>query len=182
VPDLFPYPGQQRRLLPLKISLEAVPLFLSSHLRILLAPPGVLGSPLSTVRTVPTEALPRLGGPIDLPIPFLHVRMVGALTGGARFRYFGDRLICEACEHQNPQSRVRSVPRELLAPRTICINFIPGDGVDIQAMHMDHRTMLGPHIRVQSAETLRRLLAYLGATPAQLAELERVNTTSISVI
>jgi hypothetical protein len=37
---------------------------------------------------------------------------------------------------------------------------------------MDHRTMLGPSIRVQSAETLRRLLAYLGATPAQLAEFD----------
>jgi hypothetical protein len=29
VPDLFPYPGQQRRLLPLGVSLEAVPVFLS---------------------------------------------------------------------------------------------------------------------------------------------------------
>jgi hypothetical protein len=29
--------------------------------------------------------------------------------------------------------------------------------------------MLGPYVRVQSAATLRRLLVYLGATPAQLA-------------
>ena len=36
----------------------------------------------------------------------------------SRFRYFGDRLICEACDGQNPQSRVRSIPRELLARRS----------------------------------------------------------------
>jgi hypothetical protein len=31
--------------------------------------------------------------------------------------------------------------------------------------------MLGPRLHIQSAETLRRLLAYLGATPDQLADL-----------
>src|ERR1700760_4796016 len=36
----------------------------------------------------------------------------------SRFRYYGDRLICEACDGQNPQSRVRSIPRELLARRS----------------------------------------------------------------
>jgi hypothetical protein len=67
---------------------------------------------------------------------------------------------------------VRSVPRELPAPRTICLNFLPGDGYTVQAMHLDHRTMLGPMVKVQSAETLRRLMSYLGATRAHLAELE----------
>jgi hypothetical protein len=101
--------------------------------------------------------------------PALDCQACGALTPGARFRYCGDRLVCEACNQQNPQSRVRSVSRELLAPRTICVNFIPRDGVTIQAMQMDHRRSLGPLVRVQSAKTLHRLLAYLGATPAQLA-------------
>jgi hypothetical protein len=55
---------------------------------------------------------------------------------------------------------------------TICVNFIRRDGFCIQAMHIDRRTMLGPPIRVQSGETLRRLLSYLGATPAQLAEFD----------
>ena len=41
-----------------------------------------------------------------------------------------------------------------------------------QAMALDHRTMLGPRLRIQSAETLRRLLAYLGATPEQLANFD----------
>jgi hypothetical protein len=89
----------------------------------------------------------------------------GALTPAARFRYFGDRLIYEACETQNSQSRVRTVARELLAPRTICLNFVPGAGYTVQAMHLDHRTTLGPMVKVQSAETLHRLAAYLGASP-----------------
>jgi hypothetical protein len=42
-------------------------------------------------------------------------------------------------------------------------------------MHMDHRAILGPYVRVESAETLRLLLAYLGATPAQLAEFDSSN-------
>jgi hypothetical protein len=107
--------------------------------------------------------------------PALDCEACGALTPASNFRYFGEWLICEACEHRNPQSRVRSVPRELVAPRTICINFMPRDGISVQAMHMDHRTMLGPRVRVQSEETLHRLLAYLGATPAQLAEFENCN-------
>ena len=37
---------------------------------------------------------------------------------------------------------------------------------------MDHRTILGLYVKLQSVETFRRLLAYLGATPAQLAEFE----------
>jgi hypothetical protein len=41
-------------------------------------------------------------------------------------------------------------------------------------MAADHRTSPGPFVPVQSAETLRRLLAYLGATPAQLADFDSV--------
>jgi hypothetical protein len=51
------------------------------------------------------------------------------------------------------------------------LNFVPANGYTVQAMHLDCRTMLGPMVKVQSAETLHRLLAYLGATPAQLADL-----------
>jgi hypothetical protein len=38
----------------------------------------------------------------------------------------------------------------------------------------DYRTSLGPFVPVQSAETLRRLLAYLGAAPAQVADFDCV--------
>jgi hypothetical protein len=34
-------------------------------------------------------------------------------------------------------------------------------------MALDHRTMLDPQPSIQSAATLHRLLAYLGATPEQ---------------
>jgi hypothetical protein len=64
------------------------------------------------------------------------------------------------------------VRREFLAPREIFLNFIERNGYTIQAMAADHRTSLGPFIPVQSQETLRRLLAYLGATTAQLADFD----------
>jgi hypothetical protein len=89
-----------------------------------------------------------------------------------RFRYFADQIICEACEDRNPQSRPRLVPRALLQPRNICVNFIDCRGLALQAMALDHRTILGPQLRIQSAETLRRLLAYLGAMSEQLADFD----------
>ena len=77
-----------------------------------------------------------------------------------------------ACDERNPQSRRHLVPRALLQPRTICVNFVEGRALAAQAMALNHRTMLGPQLRIQSAETLRRLLAYLGATPEQLADFD----------
>jgi len=58
-------------------------------------------------------------------------------------------------------------------PRDIFVNFIPRDGYSVQAMDLDCRTMLGPYVTVQSAATLRRLLAYLGATAEQLADFDQ---------
>jgi hypothetical protein len=89
----------------------------------------------------------------------------GALTPGDRFRYFAEQLFCEACDAHNPQSRQRMVPPSWLQQRDICVNFITSKGYYVQAMDADHRTMLGPFVRVQDAGTLRRLLAYLGGTP-----------------
>jgi hypothetical protein len=54
----------------------------------------------------------------------------------------------------------------------ILVNFILRDGYSVRAMHTDCRTMLGPYVKVQSPDTLHRLLAYLGATPAQLAAFD----------
>lgn len=56
--------------------------------------------------------------------------------------------------------------------RDINVNFIPRNGYSVQAMDLDCRTMLGPYVRVENAKTLRRLLAYLGATPEQLADFD----------
>ena len=104
--------------------------------------------------------------------PVLDCQSCGALTPGERFRYFADQIICEACEERNPQSRRRLVPSTLLQPRNICVSFVDCRGLVAQAMALDHRTMLGPRLRIQSAETLRRLLAYLGATPEQLTNFD----------
>ena len=102
----------------------------------------------------------------------LDCQSCGALTPGERFRYFADQIICEACDERNPQSRRRLVPGALLQPRDICVNFVDNKGLGVQAMALDCRTMLGPQLRIQSADTLRRLLAYLGATPDQLADFD----------
>jgi hypothetical protein len=40
-------------------------------------------------------------------------------------------------------------------------------------MDLDCRTMLGPYVTLQSKETLRRLLVYLGATAEQLADFDQ---------
>jgi hypothetical protein len=56
-------------------------------------------------------------------VPLLDCQRCGALTPGDRFRYFADRVICNACDERNPQSRRRMVPRTLLQPRSILVNF-----------------------------------------------------------
>jgi hypothetical protein len=105
-------------------------------------------------------------------VPVLDCEACGALTPGERFRYFADQIICEACEERNPQSRRRLVPRGLLQAQNICVNFVECRGLAAQAMALDHRNMLGPQLRIQSSATLRRLLAYLGATPEQLTDFD----------
>src|SRR6202034_2079325 len=92
---------------------------------------------------------------------------------GERFRYHCDQIICEACDTRNLSTRRTMVPRSRLLPRNIEVNFVPRDGYSVQAMDLDRRTMLGPYVRVASKDTLRRLFAYLGATPDQLADLNQ---------
>jgi hypothetical protein len=40
---------------------------------------------------------------------------------------------------------------------------------------LDHRIVLRPRLNIESAATLRRLLAYLGATTEQLADFDDCN-------
>jgi hypothetical protein len=49
-------------------------------------------------------------------------------------------------------------------------------------MALDCRTMLGPQLRIHSAETLRRLLAYLGGTPEQLAAFDSSHRRWVKVL
>jgi hypothetical protein len=106
-------------------------------------------------------------------LPALDCQACGALTPGTRFVYRGDWLVCEACEERNPPSRRLLVAPERLLPRDIKLNFLLRDGIHIQAMALDCRTMLGPYVRVATLDTVRRLLTYLGATEAQLADFDR---------
>ena len=53
------------------------------------------------------------------------------------------------------------------------MNFIDHKGLHVQAMALDCRTILGPYVPVASVDTLRRMLAYLGATPEQLEDFNR---------
>jgi hypothetical protein len=106
-------------------------------------------------------------------VPVLDCQSCGALTPGELFRYYADQIICEACNERNPQSRRRLMPRALLQPCEICVNFVNNKGLGVQAIALDCRTILGPQLRIQRAETMRRLLAYLGATPEQIADFDR---------
>src|SRR5690348_4396175 len=100
--------------------------------------------------------------------PALDCKACGALTPAAAFRYLGDRVICAACERQNPQSRVRNISCEVLAAREIMVNFVHCTDLRVRAMAADARTSLGPLIPIADGLTLRRLLAYLGATRDEL--------------
>lgn len=100
--------------------------------------------------------------------PGLDCEACGAITPASCFRYFADRIICAACESQNPQNRVRNVPRETFVACDILINFVQCHELRVQAMAADARTSLSPFVPIASGPTLRRLLAYLGATPEQL--------------
>ena len=55
----------------------------------------------------------------------------------------------------------------------ICIHFVTDGACSVQAMDLTLRRMLGPRVPVSSAETLRRLLAYLGALPESLKEFDK---------
>jgi hypothetical protein len=70
-------------------------------------------------------------------VPALDCQSCGALTPGERFRYYADQIVCDACDERNPQSRRRLVPRALLQPRSICVNFVDCPGLAAQAMALD---------------------------------------------
>jgi hypothetical protein len=109
-------------------------------------------------------------------VPVLVCRACGALTSAARFRYVCERLICDHCGAENPQTRVCAVQ-----VRDIFIRFVTrpsgkeaaDDGCSVQAMDLDLDRVLGPRVPVTSPEVLRRLLAYLGANREALCEYDR---------
>ena len=57
--------------------------------------------------------------------------------------------------------------------RDIFVHFTTGAGCSVQAMDLNLDHVLGPCVPVTSPETLRRLLAYLGANREALREYDR---------
>jgi hypothetical protein len=58
--------------------------------------------------------------------------------------------------------------QEVTEPSEILVCFTQG-GTAAHARHIDAKTVLGPWIKFQSAETLEKALRYLGATDEQMA-------------
>jgi hypothetical protein len=104
-------------------------------------------------------------------VPALDCQSCGAIASGDRYTY--EHIVCETCGEQNLPGWRRMVPCAWLQPREIYVTFIPRNGYSVQAMDLDCRTILGPYVPRQSPETLRRLLAYLGAMPEQLADFDQ---------
>ena len=101
-------------------------------------------------------------------IPVLNCLACGAVTSAARFRYICGRPSCDHRGAENPETRVCHVQT-----RDIFIRFITAGGCSVQAMDLNLDRPLGPRVPVTSPETLRRLLAYLGALPVALKEFDR---------
>jgi hypothetical protein len=101
-------------------------------------------------------------------VPMLVCRACGGLTSSARFSYLCERLLCDHCGAQDPQTNVRAVQI-----RDIFVRFITADGCSVQAVDLNLDRTLGPRVPVTSPEVLRRLLAYLGAMPKELKEFDK---------
>ena len=85
-------------------------------------------------------------------VPALDCRHV-ARSHLKRFRYYADQIVCDACDERNPQSHRRLVPRALLQPRSICVNF-----VDCRRLA---GTSHGPRPTVSSGRLTRASATYL---------------------
>jgi hypothetical protein len=101
-------------------------------------------------------------------VPVLVCRACGGLTSSARFSYLCERLICDHCGAENPQTNVRSVQT-----RDIFVRFITTEGCSAQAVDLNLDRPLGPRVPVTSPEVLRRLLASLGAGREALRVYDR---------
>jgi ribosomal protein L40E len=116
---------------------------------------------------------PRMGShgrrqPETRLVPVLVCRACGGLTSSARFSYLCERLLCEHCGAENPQTNVRAVQT-----RDIFVRFTTAGGCSVQAVNLNLDLRLGPRVPVTSPEVMRRLLAYMGANREALREYDR---------
>jgi hypothetical protein len=78
------------------------------------------------------------------------------------------------CGDRNPLGNLRQVPLGVVkAEHEIIVCYVPRDGYNVHGLHLDCRTVLGPWVHVASADTLTRLLRYMGATDEQVAKHEQ---------
>jgi ribosomal protein L40E len=80
---------------------------------------------------------PRMGShgrrqPETRMVPVLVCRSCGGLTSSARFSYLCERLFCDHCGAENPQTNVRAVQT-----RDIFVRFITADGCSVQAVDLN---------------------------------------------
>src|ERR1700712_2836872 len=72
--------------------------------------------------------------------------------------------ICSLCGTRNPLGNLKKMSlQEVTEPSEITVCFTRG-GTIAHALHCDGKTILGPWIKFSSAETLDRMLVYIGAT------------------
>jgi hypothetical protein len=77
--------------------------------------------------------------------------------------------VCELCDTKNPLGNLQKMSlQEVTEPSEIIVCFTRG-GEIAHALRHDAKTVLGPWIKFQSAETLEKALRYLGATDEQLS-------------
>jgi hypothetical protein len=101
-------------------------------------------------------------------VPVLDCQRCCELTPASRFRYVCERLVCDQCGAENSQMRVHSVQ-----VRDIFVHFVTTGTCFVQGMDLNLDRALGPRVPVTSRETLRRLLAYLGANREALIEFDK---------
>jgi hypothetical protein len=82
------------------------------------------------------------------------------------------------CGDKNPLANLHKLPLgEVTAEHEIVLNFGPdthkkNGAIKVHALHVDCKTVLSHWQSVESLETLRKMVRYLGATDEQMASFE----------
>jgi hypothetical protein len=78
--------------------------------------------------------------------------------------------VCSICGSKNPLGNLKRLSiQEVKEPCETIVCFTQA-GKAAHALHIDCKTVLGPWLKFQSAETLDRALVYLGAADDQMKE------------
>lgn len=98
----------------------------------------------------------------------------GSRLGPNHFTLKDGGAVCSLCSAKNPLTNLRKLSlKEVREPIEIIIAFTQS-GTYAHALHVDCRTVLGPWVQFQSAETLERALVYLGATEQEIAQFRTI--------